>query len=98
MLIKIITPEIMYVIFRFSINGNLVLVRSSFDHPIQKESFFPFFNRLSKTRRVMKIDEKSDVIIPIIKVVANPFIGPDPSTRSTIAVRRVVKFPSIIAE
>ena len=39
---------------------------------------------------------KTDVKIPMIKVVANDSIGPVPNTLSTIAVKRVVTFASII--
>ena len=56
-----------------------------------------FFNFHSKMIRVMKIAEKREVRIPIIKVVAKPLIGPEPNTYSTIPVNSVVTCPSIIA-
>ena len=37
-----------------------------------------------------------DVIIPIAKVTANPFIGPDPKEYKQSAANNVVKFESII--
>ena len=46
----------------------------------------------------MKIAVNREVIIPISKVVANPFIGPVPKTKSTKAVTPVVIFASKIDE
>ena len=46
----------------------------------------------------MKIAEKNDVKIPIIKVVAKPLIGPVPNKKRINAVKNVVTFESIIAE
>ena len=46
----------------------------------------------------MKIAVKSEVRIPINKVVANPLIGPEPNINSITAVRPVVMFASNIEE
>ena len=40
----------------------------------------------------------NEVAIPIIKVVANPLIGPEPKIYKIIPVKKVVIFASIIAE
>ena len=47
---------------------------------------------------VMKIDVTTEVMIPMIRVVAKPCTGPEPKMKSTIPVRSVVTWPSIIAE
>ena len=44
----------------------------------------------------MNIAAKSDVIIPITNVVANPLIGPEPKVYKIIPVNNVVTFASII--
>ena len=41
---------------------------------------------------------KSDVIIPINKVVANPLMGPEPNINKMIAVKPVVIFASKIED
>ena len=44
----------------------------------KKEIDFSLFNRAEIIKRVIKIAAKSEVKIPITKVVANPLIGPVP--------------------
>ena len=63
-----------------------------------KVMFLPRWMRSSKMRRVMKMEVRMDVMIPMIKVVAKPWIGPVPKMKSTIPVRRVVTWPSMMAE
>ena len=46
----------------------------------------------------MKIEQKSEVRIPIINVVAKPCTGPFPKMNRTIPVMIVVRLPSMIAE
>ena len=51
---------------------------------------FPALMRSSKMRRVMKMEVRTEVMIPMMRVVANPLIGPVPKKKSTRPVRRVV--------
>ena len=46
--------------------------------------------RSSKMSLVMKIDVSTEVMIPMIRVVAKPCTGPEPKMNSTMPVRRVV--------
>ena len=39
---------------------------------------------------VMKIEVMTDVMIPMISVVAKPWTGPEPNTKRTIPVSNVV--------
>ena len=55
-----------------------------------KVMFFPFLMRSSKIRRVMKMEVRTEVMIPMINVVAKPWTGPEPKMKRTIPVRRVV--------
>ena len=52
--------------------------------------FLPLLARLSRIRRVTKIEVMIEVMIPMISVVAKPLIGPEPKAARTIPVRRVV--------
>ena len=58
----------------------------------------PLSSIATKMSRVMKIAQKSEVRIPIIKVVAKPCTGPVPKMKRTIPVINVVTCPSIMAE
>ena len=46
----------------------------------------------------MKMEESTEVMIPIIRVVAKPFTGPEPKKKSTRPVMMVVSWPSMMAE
>ena len=46
---------------------------------VENEIDFPLFNLAEITNLVMKIAQNNEVRIPIIKVVANPLIGPEPN-------------------
>ena len=48
------------------------------------------FNIHSKINLVMKIEVNNDVKIPMIKVVANPKIGPEPNNANTTPDKKVV--------
>ena len=52
--------------------------------------FLPLESLLSNMSLVMKIDVITEVMIPIIRVVANPCTGPEPKRKSTSPVRAVV--------
>ena len=62
----------------------------------EKLTSFPLFNLALITSLVIKIAANNEVKIPIISVVANPLIGPDPKVYNTIPVNSVVTFASII--
>ena len=47
---------------------------------------------------VMKMEVRTDVMIPMMRVVAKPCTGPEPNTKSTIPVSIVVTWPSMMAE
>ena len=73
-----IKPEMMYARLRFAIKVNEELVNNpsvSFE-----ANLIDFFEAIldSNTNRVKKMAANKDVIIPIIKVVAKPLIGPVP--------------------
>ena len=53
-------------------------------------TFLPFDTLSSKMILVMKIDVRTEVMIPMMRVVAKPCTGPEPNTKRTIPVRRVV--------
>ena len=52
----------------------------------------------TKIRRVIRMAVNSDVMIPMISVVAKPCTGPVPKTNSTIPVISVVTLPSMMAD
>ena len=49
-----------------------------------------------KTERVTNIAVNIEQIIPVLRVIANPFIGPEPIQASTKAAISVVTFASKI--
>ena len=55
-----------------------VFLNKLFVNLLEKNILFFFANLDSKTKRVIKIAQNKDVIIPIINVVAKPLIGPVP--------------------
>ena len=57
---------------------------------------FPFFNISIYNVLVIKIAVNMEQTIPILRVIANPFIGPEPILASTSAAIRVVTFASSI--
>ena len=63
---------------------------------LSKETLSFLLSLQKKINRVMKMAENNDVRIPMIKVVANPLIGPDPKTYNTIPVRSVVTLASMM--
>ncbi len=46
--------------------------------------------RSSKISREIKMEVRTEVMIPMMRVVAKPFIGPEPKKKRIIPVRRVV--------
>ncbi len=58
----------------------------------------PLFNHQLIDKRVITRAANNEVKIPMMRVVANDSIGPEPNTFSTIAVNMVVTFASIIEE
>ena len=60
--------------------------------------FFPFDVVPSINSLVIKIAVNKDVPIPIIKVSANPLMGPVPNTYSIIPVNKLVILASMIAD
>ena len=65
---------------------------------VPKATDFPFSFRASIKKRVMKMAVKSEVAIPINRVVANPLMGPVPKTKRINAVSPVVMLASKIEE
>ena len=63
---------------------------------LEKFILFPLLSLALITNLVIKIAANNDVNIPIIKVVANPLIGPEPKVYKTIPVNSVVTLASII--
>ena len=73
---------------RFAVDAYVNFVENKID--------FPLFNLAETINLVMKIAQNNEVRIPIIKVVANPLIGPEPKIYRIIPVKRVVTLASII--
>ena len=65
---------------------------------VPKATGFTFSFRASIKKRVMKMAVKSEVAIPINRVVANPLMGPVPKTKRINAVSPVVMLASKIEE
>ena len=65
---------------------------------IENDIDFPLFNLAEIINLVIKIAQNKEVNIPIIKVVANPLIGPVPKENKIIPVNKVVTLASIIEE
>ena len=65
---------------------------------MEKLIFWFLPNIHSKINRVIKMAAKREVIIPIIKVVANPKIGPLPKMYKINPVKKVVMFESRIED
>ena len=64
---------------------------------VEKARLLPFLLRYpSINKRVTKMAVNKEVAIPIIKVVANPLIGPDPKAKRINAVKKVVTLASIM--
>ena len=76
----------------------LVFFRKFLVAALSKVTFLPLATRASKMRRVMKMEVITEVMIPMMRVVAKPWTGPEPNTKRTIPVRRVVTWPSKMAE
>ena len=57
---------------------------------VSKLMLLPLATLSSKMMRVMKMEVSTEVMIPMIRVVAKPLIGPEPKKKSTRPVRRVV--------
>ena len=64
--------------------------RKFLENLLSKVIFFPLQILSSKMMREMKIEVSTEVMIPMISVVAKPLIGPEPKKNSTIPVSRVV--------
>ena len=67
-----------------------VFLRKLLVRLFSKAMLLPFSMRSSKISLVMKIEVRTEVMIPMINVVAKPWTGPEPNTKRTIPVRRVV--------
>ena len=76
----------------------LILVNNDWVNRVPKATDFPFSFRASIKKRVMKMAVKSEVAIPINRVVANPLMGPVPKTKRINAVSPVVMLASKIEE
>ena len=57
---------------------------------LSKETVLPLEILSSMMMRVMKMEVRTEVTIPMMRVVAKPFTGPDPKRKSTRPVRAVV--------
>ena len=68
----------------------LVFLRKFLDHSHSKVIPLPLLTRSSMMRRVMKMEVRTEVMIPMMSVVAKPLMGPEPKANSTRPVRRVV--------
>ena len=75
-----------------------MLVNNDWVNRVPKLRDFPFSFRASIKKRVIKMAVKSDVAIPINKVVANPLMGPVPKTKRINAVSPVVILASKIED
>ena len=76
----------------------LMLVNKDCVNRVPKATDFPFSFRASIKKRVIKMAVKSEVPIPINKVVANPLMGPVPNTKRINAVSPVVILASKIED
>ena len=56
----------------------------------EKESVLLWFSLLSMHRRVMKMEVNREVAIPMQRVTAKPWTGPEPNIISTRPSRKVV--------
>ena len=68
-------------IFLFPIKSILIFLNAPLVNFVEKEISLPLFNLYEIINLVINIAENKEVIIPIIKVVANPLIGPDPNIK-----------------
>ena len=93
-----IVPDTIYAIFFLPMKSNEVFWRKFLVALLSKAIFLPLEILSSKISLVTKIEVRTDVMIPMISVVANPCTGPEPNTKRTIPVRRVVICPSMMAE
>ena len=74
------------------------MVNNDWVNRVPKVRDFPFSFRASIKKRVIKMAVKSEVAIPINKVVANPLMGPVPNTKRINAVSPVVILASKIED
>ena len=65
---------------------------------VEKSRVLDFFNLASTNILVIKMAVNKEVAIPIRRVVANPFMGPDPKINSIRAVSPVVILASKIED
>ena len=95
-----IISGIRYPIFRLPRKFTFGSVRIFFDTGVVNVRclILSFASNASYTRRVRKTAVKNEAIKPIIKVVANPRMGPVPKTNNTMPVMTVVRLASKIAE
>ena len=79
---------------------NFVVVNMRLDRAVVKVSFWNgfVFSNMMNTRRVRNTAVKNEQMIPMIRVVAKPLIGPVPNIRRMIPVMIEVRFESKIAE
>ena len=95
---RIRTPEMMYEYLRLSMNENLTFCKKFSENLDENEQVPRRSARPSSNTRVMKIEQKSEVMIPSTRVVAKPLTGPVPKKKRTAPVMIVVRLPSMIAE
>ena len=83
-------PEIAYHTFLLERKSTFTLAKRFLVMEVLKERSLPLATYRSISKRVINTAVKIVVIIPIIKVVAKPLIGPLPKIKSTAPVRKVV--------
>ena len=93
---KMMAPEMMYAILRLRKNSMLMFWNQPLEILVLNVKSFPLVVAPSINNLVMKIAVNNEVAIPIIKVNANPLIGPVPNTNKIIAVKPVVMLASKI--
>ncbi len=90
MAIRMRAPEITYEYLRFPRKSKLVFLRKFLVMSRSKVMSLPLARRLSKISLVTKIEVSREVMIPMIRVVAKPWTGPEPKMKRTIPVSIVV--------
>ena len=70
--------------------STLVFWRKFLVRLLSNEMFLPLATLSSMMILVMKIEVRTEVMIPMMRVVAKPCTGPEPNAKRTIPVRRVV--------
>ena len=79
-------PETMYAILRLRKNSILIFWNQPLDKEVLNVKFLPLSVAPSINKRVINTAVNKEVKIPIIKVKANPLIGPVPKIYNIIPV------------